>query len=411
MTIQHTNGQQIDVSLRDSDTDICGSDLIVERAWLPMLIWEGVQVVIRSNRGLTLMERFAIQCLITLEKCRAEELLEIASIPPELADWLLGSLIQMNLAYRSGNGFSPNTDACARALNEKCVPIEKKSQRSFLWFPESHELAVIPDAGFLIQQLRHVQPHGIFPLPAEWADSTRGQVIRDAIKRGRLYGEKAREIGDANDNSPLKGIDCSAYYCHALVPQNGTDQWKIAVMGSRKRKALSHVGKENTNACADEMVEQALPIPLLPELAHTWRERLGRAHDAIKHFLEQKLGLAYANIEGSHMAAEVTGDAASGIRRDRLLANGVGVTVRIDGEIVYALALQLQPSPTDPAAQKLFSLDDTVREILAAPNTPESTQMICTKRGFQLSEIIERLWEVKLFRKVYELREREDFSG
>ena len=365
----------------------------------------------RSKQGLTLMERFVVECLLTLGHCRAEELWEIASIPHELSHWLLSSLTQKELAQQDGHWFSPNKDACILALAEKCVQVEHEDRRAFIWFPETHELVVIPDAGDLLRELRHIYPVSTFPLSVDWANANRGEIIRDAMKRKRLHGDDAGVILEVNDAEPFDTQSCCAYQCRAVLPRRGIDGWRLAITGFRKRKRRSQASEDNANARGDEQIEQTLPVPVLPELARAWRDRFEFAAQTIKIQLEQRFGGADVTIDDRQLIAIVTEATARTVSRERLLVARIGLEVRIDREIQYIVPLQLQAHHSDYAAQKLFALDGVVQRILAATRDSHAAQIACAEQSISLSEILDRLWTLKLFRTVYDLREAEDFSG
>jgi hypothetical protein len=376
-----------------------------------MIIWDGVGVVIRSKQGLTVLERFVIECLLTLGQCRAEELREIASIPPELCNWLLSGLTQKELAQQEDNWFSPNRDACTRALAEKCLLVEHTATRSFLWFPETHELVVIPDAGNLMRQLCDVYPLNEFPLPPEWENVTRGQVIRAAMDGGRLYGDHAGVISEVNDNDSSKIESCPAYQCRATVPHNGIDQWQLAITGYRKPRSRTKSSKEGTNTSGEDVVEQVLPVPILPELARSWHQRFELAGDAINSRLKSCLGVADVRRHDQQLVGIMAEEAARNISRDYLLVNRRWLQVGLDNEIHCATPLLLQPLGTDQVAQRLFAVDGAVQRMLAARNVSEDVGSICLNAGVALEEAIDRLWQLRQFGTVYKLREMKDFAG
>jgi hypothetical protein len=65
----------------------------------------------------------------------------------------------------------------------------------------------------------------------------------------------------------------------------------------------------------------------------------------------------------------------------------------------------------DEAAQKLFSLDNAVQRVLAVPMAVGVVDSVCLDAKVSMSDLIGRLWQLKMFRKIYELREAEDFAG
>ncbi len=93
MAHQYKNNA-VDIFLLDAVAEAESDWLIIKRAWLPMIVWDRVSVVLRVMQGLTLLERFTLKCLLSLGECRSEDLWEIASLPPELTTWLFSILEQ-----------------------------------------------------------------------------------------------------------------------------------------------------------------------------------------------------------------------------------------------------------------------------------------------------------------------------
>ena len=79
-TDNNYNTTRLDLTLLKTVPDNTSVGLVVEQAWLPMVIWERVSVVIQSVQGLTVMERFVVECLLKLKECQTGELQEIAVI-------------------------------------------------------------------------------------------------------------------------------------------------------------------------------------------------------------------------------------------------------------------------------------------------------------------------------------------
>lgn len=405
----HRKKGYVELSLLDSLPDQATGDLVIERAWLPMVIWDGVRVAVRSTEGITLMERFVIECLITLGRCQQEELLEIAAIPPELSNWILSSLIQKGLAEQDGEWFKANVSACTDALAHKCVTVQREEKRAFIWFPDTHEVVVLKDAGSILMELRHVQPEGTYPLPSEWHRTTRAAIIQDAKIHGRVYGEESMAIVDVLDGDTFEAKNCPAYQCRATLRYGGMGGWSLSVSGVRKRKHRTEQGNDRENGREVERVERMLPFPALPERANLWRNRMARAGEAVAKQLEQRLGMTTINIE-QQLHCTVREDAARAIASERLLVNRVGLLVRLDGEIEYGVPLHLQSGHMDDATKSLFAIDKIVQRILAAPKAADAAIALLAGTEATASDVIERLWGLKLFRTVYDLREAGDFS-
>jgi hypothetical protein len=411
LTTDHCDCVPVELTLLQSLADDNGAGLVVESAWLPMVFWDGVRVVTNSTQGLTMMERFVIECLLTVKDCRAEELREIAAIPSELANWLLSSLVQKGLAQRrDGDWFTPAITACTQALERQSISISQVEQRGFIWFPETDEVATMSDIGNLCQQIRKLRPSGQCPLPDKWLNANRGQVIRNALATGLMIGDDVAAISDVLDDTKLKET-CSAYHCNAVLPHHGTNGWRIAISGYQ-RPGRRPKSDTNTDKSDDlEYVERLLPLPVLPGLVSALKERLSRAVPVIRDNLNQKLGANDVAHDDGQLSATLDENAALSLSQDRLLVNRHALRVNIEGEIEYTIPLRLQPSPVDEAAQKLFSLDNAVQRVLAVPMAVGVVDSVCLDAKVSMSDLIGRLWQLKMFRKIYELREAEDFAG
>jgi hypothetical protein len=411
LTTDHCDGVPLELTLLQSLADENGAGLVVESAWLAMVFWDGVRVVMNSTQGLTMMERFVIECLLTVQECRPDDLRDIAAIPSELANWLLGSLVQKGLAHRGdGDRFTPAENACTQALERQSISISQVEERGFIWFPETDEVVALRDIGNLCQQVRKLRPSGQCPLPDKWLNANRGQVIRKAMAAGLMVGDDVAAISDVLDDTTLK-VTCSAYHCNAVLPHHGTNGWRISVSGYQRpgRRTGSDI---NTDRSDDlEYVERALPLPVLPGLVSTLKERLSRAVPVIRDNLNQKLGTNDVVHDDDQMSATLNEKAAFSLSQDRLLVSRHALGVKIDSEIEYTIPLRLQPSPVDEAAQKLFALDNAVQRVLTIPIAAGVVDSICLEAKVSMSDLIGRLWHLKMFRKIYELREAEDFAG
>lgn len=249
MAVAHQyKNNAVDIFLLDAVAEAESDWLIIKRAWLPMIVWDRVSVVLRVMQGLTLLERFTLKCLLSLGECRSEDLWEIASLPPELTTWLFSILEQKGLASHDQYGvFRPNREASMKALEIRGVPVDRKDTRTVLWFPESEEIVVLKDATSLLTQLRHVLPGRQYPL-AQHQKTSRGELINKAIQAGACMGTKLVLF-----HSPWMTLcrtgTCAqpmhAAQCYHLIRVNVPNWWlraTDAANGNRARNRSTRTG-------------------------------------------------------------------------------------------------------------------------------------------------------------------------
>jgi hypothetical protein len=405
MTKQAHESDSVRISLLDSSTN---AHVQIQQAWLPMAIWDGVRVQVKASRGLTLMERFVIECLLELGSCSGDDLGAIAGVPHELAGWMLASLEQKGLACRQqGDLFAPATETCAEALACISVLTQREEQRTVLWFPETDEFVVLKEGGDFAWMLRKTVPMGRYPLSERYRREQRASLLSAALKSGRVYGEDCDAICAIVDNELVKEEMCPAYHAAAEMPSPGAREWRLTIRGRRQGRRSRTDGDDNIREEAPpEFVEHALSLPVLSHLAHNWRAQLQHAVDEIGVQLE-KLGLASAELRNGVFKASLDGEAATQMARERLLTDRAGLSIRIDREIEYEVPLEL--SPMDEPASRIFALDAEVRAILSAQNGLEAMTASCGDGRTQRDALVERMWQMKLYRTIYELREVEDF--
>ena len=77
--------------------------------------------------------------------------------------------------------------------------------------------------------------------------------------------------------------------------------------------------------------------------------------------------------------------------------------IRIDDE--FQCIVPLRCSPADDGAARIFAIDRTIRSLLSASRTdPEFN-------GVRRQDVLNRLWQLRLFKPLYDLREAEDFAA
>lgn len=403
MTAEHTCST---VTVRPVDRE--EDAIVVHRAWLPMAVWESVRVRVRTSRGLTVMERFAMECLLELGDCEAHDLLEVASISKELGNWLLSSLTQHGLAKQiDASRFVPHRSNCEMALAERRIPVDHEDSRTFLWFPETEEFVCLAKAETLIRQLRDVQSLGQFPLTENTRVRKRKDVLKDALENNRVYGHDVDAICDVLEDRLIENDKCPAYYCSAILPQASNGGWVLTLKGEHTRRQRPDGTGPQAVDSANEWVECRFTLPVLPRLLKRWRQMLKSYREAIQKSC-QELSLERIQFDGDVRQAALDAAAARRIAEQRLLSEHLALAVEINNEIEFAIPLLL--SPSSRAAKKIFALDKAVQTLLASARASEVLQSLCDSHVVTPEAIRDRLWSLKLFGKLYEIREPEDFG-
>lgn len=403
MTTRFHQELPVRVDLLDSSSNV---NVIVREAWLPMAIWDGVRVQVNARRGITLMERFVIECLLELKTCSGDDLFAIAGLPHELAAWILASLEQKGLAYRQhGDVFLPAAEVCAEALASGNVVIQQEERRTVLWFPETGEFAVLKEGDDVVRRFREMMSMGRYPLPERYKREQRTNLLTEAMALGRAYGEDRETICAITDDA-IVDDECAAYHVATEIPVRGAREWRLTIRGRRKRSSRADDSGNNGNDAGREFVEQTLSLPVLNHLVDNWRIRLEGAIDGLGTELG-RLGLRSANLHYDVLNATLDGHAASRMARDRLLSGRAGLSVCVDREIKYEVPVELAPG--DDRATRLFALDREVRQILSAESATNEINAICGDVGEHRNELVERMWQIKLYKTIYELRAVEDF--
>jgi hypothetical protein len=404
MSTASDDATRISLTLRDGQL---AESLTVRNAWLPLVIWEGVRVKLRGTRGLSLMERFVIKALLELQNCNAEDLREVAAIPPELSAWLFASLVQRNLATQyDDTHYQPHVAACHDALQSNRVPIERDEERSFFWFPLTDEYVALQDSAGAIRRFRGIEPVGKYPLPERWRREKRATLIRRAVEEKRVYGADIGDLIDVSDDAILND-EYPAYHCAAVLPESTTGDWRLTLFGNRKRKQAQDRGGLQEGHLGGEQAELPLTIPVLPHLIDLWKKPLSAAQPYVHRELIDQ-GMSKVSFGKCSCSAELGGTAATTMTRQRLLSPTLSLALQVDREIEYAIPLQLIPA--DSVAKRLFAIDEAVRELLTAPRPSDTFIAITQKDGITRACLIDRLWQLKLFAMVYQLREKEDFG-
>lgn len=386
---------RVEVALLDGWAPEPGVDFIVEQAWLPMVALDGVKVVVQADQRISLMERFVLEALLRLETLELHELQEIASIPPELGAWLIGSLRQKGLVREAGTAFAPDTERCVAALESGQHPVERSEQRDLLWFPESDEVVVLESATRLFRGLRRLKPSRRWPVPPGWQGKTRAALLAEPFNAKRFHGDGVADIVTIQDDTVVQGEQCPAYRCSAATTLEGcAGSWRLDLCGIERAT--------HARDTAPETLSLPLPIPPLPRLISTWQRWLLDAKPQMDVELQRELGIAVGLVGPSGFIASLSAPETTRLAQNRLVSESFGLRVRIDDE--FQCIVPLRCSPADDAASRLFAVDRVVRDLLSGKRCdPECV-------GVSRQDLLNRLWQLRFFKPLYDLRETADFS-
>lgn len=405
MTDRDTRRNAVHVRLLD---DVDAPHIGVRQSWLAMAIWDGVRVMVKSRRGLTLMEQFVIECLLGLGACSSADLGEIADIPEELADWHLAILAERRLAQRQGDAvFVPAATACAEALASKSVPVEREEMRTFLWFPETEEFIALQERGDVARKLRRTVPMGSYPLAERHKRARRADLLRAAMESHRLHGDDSDAICRIVDDEIVTDDICPAYHGAAALPDPEACEWRLTLTGKKRRNQSGKIGNDNgQDEARPETVDHVLCLPILRSLVQQWRAHLEHAQVEVRTCLADR-GFRSIEMKGDVFHTTVDAEMATKMADKQLLAASVGLSVQVEREIEFEVPMKL--SPQDDVARQMFALDRKVRELMAATDASEAMRTVSGADIALRDAICARMWHLKLFGKIYELRQAEDF--
>jgi hypothetical protein len=406
MSTTHSDAGSVQIRLLDGPGP---QQSLVSRAWLPMAVWDGTRVLVNTRQGLTVMEMFAIEALLTLGICGEADLRAIAALPAEIGGWILASLEQKRLAKKCGNfTYSPVEDACRQALASGCVVTQREERRAILCFPETNEYVVLPDADSVLDMLRDIIPMGSFHWPERLSGKSQSQILSDAISDGRLFGEDAHTIASVVETTELIEGLCPAYQVSTPLPPQGSAQWKLTFWGkARGGRGRAIQADTRNDRESPALIERSMQLPILPHLADAWKTTLDDAFSSSMAKLAV-LGIGRTEIQNGAVVAAIDGVSAERFGRHHLLTAQTGMAVVKDRSIEFEIPLVL--SPSDDSARSQFMVDDSVQAVLRASAPVEAIAAICSNDASLRAGMIDRMWALRLYRVIYDIREAEDFA-
>ncbi len=285
------------------------------------------------------------------------------------------------------------------------IPAEREEKRSFLWFPLSDELVLLPEGSGVLRRLGNIDPFGRFPVHERWRKEPRERLVRDAIERRCVFGAGPCELVGVSDEFPLED-QLPAYQCTATLPDEDASEWRLTVLGRRKGKRREKAPDGNVQGNR-EVQEVPITVPLLPGLRSLWNAPLDAVRASVHEWLRAK-GLKNATFHDRAYRADIDAAAVRSMAESRLLRSSLALDVQIEREIEYTFPLVV--TPVDEPSRRLFALDEVVRQIISAPKPVEAMHAVQEAGEHDVDAVMTRLWRLKFFRTIYELREGEDFA-
>lgn len=366
----------------------------ISQAWLPVQVLNDVVVEVEERQRLTLMERFAVEALLTLKSVSPKDLSEVASIPPELGRWLLDNLAQKGLATRAADTFLSVPDLCREALTVESLPSVCEKRLDCLWFPLTNELVLRKDPRPLVKALNSIRPSGSFPLDGVHAGKPLTDVLRIALTKGLVYGDIDGRVRDLRTDDVVKD-SVPAYRAAADISTDRRGTWRVTLVGDKRTKRRDGAEPQRT--------EVLLTVPRLASLVEHWQREYETAKHAALTWLRADFDVGSSTaVDGSTVILASEAFVRNFAEHD-LMANGMTVHVRLDREFACEVPMCLEPG--DAHAQSLFNVDMTIRELLPSPTTAGDLP------NGDIRRVLDRLWHLRLFKTLYELRATGDFAA
>jgi hypothetical protein len=395
--LQYNHDASIRIELLPGDT-VGGAFL---KQTVALQVWTDVLVTEEVSIGLSVFEKFTLECLLQLGTCRTEDLCEVVGIGSELARWWLDGVEAIGLARRTSEStFVPNIESCIDALASNSVQKQEETEKTMVWFPQTSELLVLNQQDTLLRTLSTIDPTTSFPLPDIFAGESRGDVAQNALKNSLLYGNGVSSIVAVQDTKKIDDTMCPAYQLEMDIAQVDSVFVKVNIFGYPARK-----GSRRQNEKRD-LVRESMHIPRLSKYVDVSRERVRSLSHSLVYAMERE-GLLDPKIQEGKGHATLDYDKAREVADQALLDCNKRISFVIDGEIEYVIPLTLVHSGRRVAA--LINLDTAVKRLLAEKVSTSVVEKICGEFDVTQREIVLRLWRIKQYAAIYQLREEQDF--
>ena len=382
------------------------ASVIVEEAWVPMLLWPSVPMIRVVYEELTVVDRFMVESALALAPMHAEDIEEVTTIPRDAVTRIAGRLTGLGLLRADGGGYFAVESTALAALERRSVPEHRTAFLTILYLPSSDDMVAFtqgpgrPDPP-LLQKVKAVQRA---PLPPDVVGMNRAELLRDRIQTGRI-AELPEDIVDAVDGAAQEALpdSCPAYRCRGHV------RWRDS-QATLVLDVLDGDGKRAAQCRIPGAVGQAAAWVALASQAKA-------AGDAW-----QVTGGEVAVLQDgpAEWAYKLDGAAAEAAAREGLnLSQPAGLQIHHEDGVVAVRARFL---PSDYAATRVFALHHAIRTVIeedparlvpdavaVAAATARSTYGLADDTLTE-SELAGQLWTDCHYRHVYALRATRDFA-
>ena len=367
--------------------------IIIHDMWLPLAVWDGVNVYREENIELTVFERCFLEAALTLRGYTEEELREALPFPDELFGMLLAALQQKGL-------MPPDSSMDVTALKSGIAKIKIRSKECFIWFPETNEVVFYKNASTLLKQIGKIPSPAQFPVLSHLSTRTRGDVINQAFASGEVTGAGAGALCGVEDDSELPDFVC-AYIAKGSFDLD-TKSILLSISSSRESQQDISESKKNTGKLSFTHAQ-------VPKVAKIHLERIqstllehGRKHLA-SHYFDSRL-----EFSAGRPVVHLTASGAEKLREGLLLDYRLGLEFKSK---VLSCEVPCSLVPADPHASAAMKLDIFIREMLRDAFSPDwdSFAATCAEKRVNIDEVTARLWQRQMYQQTYQIRQARDF--
>ena len=395
----HRDDNEATVRIELIPSDSTGGSVLKQTVALQ--VWTDVLVTEEVSIGLSVFEQFTLKCLLQLGECRTEDICEVIGIGPELARWWLDGVEPIGLARRTGESiFEPNIDSCIDALASNSVQKHEDTEKTMVWFPQTDELLVLQQHDTLLKTLSKIDPTTSFPLPDRLIGANRGDIVQNSLDNSHLYGNEASSIVAANDKREIDDRMCPAYQLEMNIAQVDGAAVIAHIYGYPAQRGSRRQNEKRG------LVRKPIHIPRLSKYVNISRERVRSLSDRLGHAMKNE-GLLDPKIQDGSGQATLDYEKAREMAEQALLDCNKRISFVIDGEIEYEIPLLLVHSDDRVAA--LIHLDVAVKQLLATKASASVLAEICEEFDVTKKDVVLRLWRLKQYAAIYQLREEQDF--
>lgn len=369
---------------------------------VPIQIWSGVVFTQEIITGLSVFERFTLECLLQLGTCGAEDICEVIGIDSGLAQRWLEIVESKGLATRLDEAtFIPNVGLCVDALARNSIKEEKETEKTIAWFAQTSEMVVLSSKDPMIRILSTIKPKAGFEIPSTVADVSRGELIKQSLENSLLYGDEADSIIGVRDSTPLGDKPCPAYLLEINLNKTNHGPAETNIYGYPEKNENQH-GKTGI-----DMIMKSMSIPTLKKFMGASLKRVSDLSNSLCRAMEDE-GFLWPKMQENGAVATLHYDKAQSMIKEALLNCQKRIRFIIDNDMVYEIPLELVPA--DDKVASLICLDSAVTAFLKEPMSDGLLEKICIEYDVSVKDASRRLWQLKHYAIIYQLREQQDFN-